>query len=417
MVIRIACGWRGQTIDLPILDSELTFRMKKSGIADGILECKLLEVSDNKNPLKQCVGDFVNLDEVNFFAKRWESLNEYEQHVFHAFAIHKGICDVKGLINLTYSLQGLSVITELSNTEEVGRRLYIDKHQGMSVDDNNNINFVEYADKIFREQTVNAFPYGILIENGFEMQEVYNGRTLPKYIYDPENVVAVVEVSNAGGDKEYLYLPAEVEQWEKVKKRLGIKSFQECQITDLEFFKSLGKFKMSLDMVSSLNKLTYFNEMCLAIMDFDEEQMKRLEMVVDFLGRSTATTIAVAACQLHKFEVCPNIHNDLEYGAYIIKESGEYEIPKELLSYIQYGTFAMNRRKELFHASDYVKNGFVGAQEDLSQFLEYQGEFAEPLEFNEDDYELFCLYCPLTAELYNNGCHTGDLNASDLTTH
>ncbi len=399
-------------IELPIADSELAFRMNRSGITDIIPRCKLLEVSEENNPLKQCVGDFVNLDEVNFFAKRWESLTEYEQQVLNTFAIHKGISDVKGLINLTYSLQGLSVITELSNVEAVGKRLYMDKYLGMSSEDENNINFIEYADQVFREQKVEAFPYGLLVENGFEMQTVYNGKTFPEYIYNSDRVVAVVEVSNVYGEKEYLYLPTDNYEWEKAKARLGIHKFEECQITNVENLKLPQKFMGSA--IHTLEQLTLFNEMCSAVHRLNDVEMEKLELAVDFMESSMDTIVTAIAYSLDKFEIIPNVHSDLEYGAYIISTSGEYKIPEELLPYFQYSTFAMHRRKENFRASNFVEKGFVGIKEDLTHFLDYQGEFADLLEFAEDKYDVFYLYSPLTAELYEDGCSKGTLDAGDL---
>lgn len=47
------------------------------------------------------------------------------------------------------------------------------------------------------------------MEHGFEMQEVYNGKTFPAYIAS-EETVAVVEVKNKAGDTEYLYLPTDI---------------------------------------------------------------------------------------------------------------------------------------------------------------------------------------------------------------
>ena len=47
------------------------------------------------------------------------------------------------------------------------------------------------------------------VEHGFEMQEVYNGKTFPEYFASDE-IVAAIEVQNRAGDIEYLYLPTDI---------------------------------------------------------------------------------------------------------------------------------------------------------------------------------------------------------------
>lgn len=65
--------------------------------------------------------------------------------------------------------------------------------------------------------------------------------------------------------------------------------------------------------------------------------------------------------------------------------------------------------------SGYVENGFVGATRELSEYQQYNGEFADPLEIDEDCYETFKLYSPLTGNLFEGGCERGNLYRSDLT--
>ena len=42
-----------------------------------------------------------------------------------------------------------------------------------------------------------VLPYGVFVEHGFEMQEVYNGKTFPEYFASDE-IVAAIEVQNQG---------------------------------------------------------------------------------------------------------------------------------------------------------------------------------------------------------------------------
>ena len=81
MKIRGANGMSRRDMELPMNDSELSFHMKQIGVDESIPKCKLIEVWDKGNPLAPFIGQNVNMDELNFLAKRMESLTDYERNV------------------------------------------------------------------------------------------------------------------------------------------------------------------------------------------------------------------------------------------------------------------------------------------------------------------------------------------------
>ena len=80
MKITILNG-RHRSIELPLSDEELNFQMRQMGIRETIPKGKLVKVSEKDNPLQKLEGQFLNMDEVNFFARRMEHLTEYERKV------------------------------------------------------------------------------------------------------------------------------------------------------------------------------------------------------------------------------------------------------------------------------------------------------------------------------------------------
>ena len=132
MKIRITNGMNRRDVELPMSDSELILHMKQIGVDESIPQCKLIGVRDKANPLAPFIDQIVNLDEVNFLAKRMESLTDYERNVMDAYVTERGVEEIKDLINLTFSLKGLSLITDFSDGEQVGKRLYLDEFLGMS---------------------------------------------------------------------------------------------------------------------------------------------------------------------------------------------------------------------------------------------------------------------------------------------
>lgn len=118
MRIKVLSGGR-KNIELPLSDAELNFQMRRIGIEETVPICRLVEVSEQDNPLHKFEGQTVNMDEVNFFAKRMKSMTEYERKVLSAYAEDYGVATMQDLINLTFSMKGLSLLTDFSDDIEV----------------------------------------------------------------------------------------------------------------------------------------------------------------------------------------------------------------------------------------------------------------------------------------------------------
>lgn len=413
MRIKVLSGGR-KNIELSLSDAELNFQMRRIGIEETVPMCRLVEVSEKDNPLHRFEGQTVNMDEVNFFAKRMESLTEYERKVLSAYAEDYGVATMQDLINLTFSMKGLSLLTDFSDARQVGERLYLDEFLGISEEEKAQTNFIEFAEKTLKESRVEVLPYGVFVEHGFEMQEVYNGKTFPSFVASDETV-AIVELQNKAGDTEYLYLPTDISSMNKVKERLQVQDYWEMEVTGIENLRLPDILVPMPENIDCVEALTLFNETCQAVKRFDEVQMTQLAMVVEFTGFSSSTEVTSIARLLGEFEVNPFVHNDEEYGKYMVEESGLFDVDELLLPHINYAAFAADKRQGTLVQSGYVENGFVGATRELSEYQQYNGEFADPLEIDEDCYETFKLYSPLTGNLFEGGCERGNLYRSDLT--
>ncbi|MBO5158072.1 MAG: hypothetical protein J6B94_00580 [Lachnospiraceae bacterium] len=413
MKIKIAHSNNRITIDLPMSDSDLNARMKSIGNNKIIPWCVIVSVIDEDNPLHCLEGCFVNLDEVNYFAKRMESFNDYEKSVMNAYVDENSVHTVNRLINLTYGIQGLSLITDFSNAEQVGRRLYLDEFLGMSEDESRAINFIEFAEKTFQEDSVKVLPYGVYVEHGFQMPEIYNGRTFPEYC-NSDKIVMSLEIKNQLGDTDYLYLPTDKVAFEKLKARLEVNKFRECIVSAINNIKLPENLVPKVEELGNIRALTFLNEFCSIVEDFSEEKLKKLSMVVEYVKPPNITDYTDLARCLHDFEVVPNVHNDKQYGEYILIKSGLFDIDELVLPHIDYAAFAAEKRKSTCETSDYVSGGFVGASKNLEQYLNYTGAFADVLELNAEHYMDFCLYSPLTAEWSIDGRNEDTLHGREL---
>ncbi|WP_337536806.1 hypothetical protein [Waltera sp.] len=399
-----------RSIELPLSDEELNFQMRQMGIRETIPKGKLVKVSEKDNPLQKLEGQFLNMDEVNFFARRMEHLTEYERKVLAVYVNDCDVSTIKDLINLTFSMKGLSLLTDFSDASQVGVRLYTDEFSEIPEEQ---MDFTEFAKNALKESNVKVLPYGVLVDHGFELLEVYNGKTFPKFIV-PEETVVVVEVQNTTGDREYLYLPTDICSMDKVKERLQVREYREMKVTEVKNLRLPDTLVSIPEDINEIQQLTLFNEMCRKVRRFQEAELKQLATAVQFTGLINFSNVAYIATHLNEFEINPTVHNDEEYGKYLITESGLFEVDELLLPHINYAAFGADKKAGTFEVSGYVDDGFVGVTRPIEEYSQYKGEFADPLEITEEGLEKFCLFSPLIANLNMRGIAEGELYGSDL---
>ena len=80
--------------------------------------------------LNQLVCTKVNLDELDYLAKRLDSFDVGESSQFQVMAEKLNLTSMKALINLTFCCQQATVITDFTNLKEVGRDHYMNIHGG-----------------------------------------------------------------------------------------------------------------------------------------------------------------------------------------------------------------------------------------------------------------------------------------------
>ncbi len=313
MQIRVAGATGRKVIKLPLSDSELNYQMHRIGVTGLAPKCRLVSAEGTDNPLSSLEGKIVNMDEVNYLAKRMESLTDYEKKVMSVYVSKSDLWEMKGLINLTFSLPGLSLLTDFSDAEQVGRRLYLDKYLGMSQEEAERSKLIAFADKVLHEAKVEITPHGVYVDNGFQMEEVYNGVNFPAYLYDAEHTVAIVELQNHAGASEYLYLPTDHISFEKAKDRLGVMDYWECEVAGVVNVKLPDILGARPEDLKEIEQLTYYNEMCQVVQRFDNDRMKQLEMAAELVNFDDFRDVTYIARNLGDFETHPGIHTEMEY--------------------------------------------------------------------------------------------------------
>ena len=130
------------TIPFPIPHDQYTYCMellKALEIGDAVkADCKVVAVDSFSSVLKRTEMLTVNVEELNYLAKRLESFDTGEAAQFQAMAHKLELFELKDLINLTFCCQQATVITDFSDLAAVGRDHYMNLHGGSaSVDELN----------------------------------------------------------------------------------------------------------------------------------------------------------------------------------------------------------------------------------------------------------------------------------------
>jgi len=108
-------------------------------IGDAVkADCKVEKIDSFYTVLKRVEMLTVNVEELNYLAKRLDSFDTGEAAQFQAMAHKLELFELKDLINLTFCCQQATVITDFSDLAAIGRDHYMNLHGGSaSVDELN----------------------------------------------------------------------------------------------------------------------------------------------------------------------------------------------------------------------------------------------------------------------------------------
>ena len=338
------------TVPLPIPNDEYGHVMEllgALGIGDVMeRDCKVEEIRGGLPILKRLEKVAVNIDELDYLAKRLDSFDYIEAAQFQAMAVKTGIFDMKDLINLTFCCQQATVITDFSDLEAIGRHHLVSINGGCLSSELADTDLRMTALKRILSKDGTVTPYGVVYDNGLKLEEVYDGRHLPGYHYE-QDMLAVGISSQTDSENSskitWLYLPCSQAQVERGMMRSGISDPEDMSIwyEDSQLPKEVEsalEFKRE-----SLYEL---NDLAAAIMKLAPADRKKLEAAVKLAEPECASQIRHLAENLDQFEFAPNVKTPEEYGKYMIRESGHFDYDENLEQYYDYAKYAEQRMAE-----------------------------------------------------------------------
>lgn len=202
-------------------------------------DCQVQEICGPWPALKRLENQLVNLDELDYLAKRLDSFSSGELAQFQALAEKWELRDMTDLINLSFCCQEATVITDFSDLESVGRRHYLNIHSGCtSVQELEDLDARETALLLIDSEAGTVTPYGVVYDNGATLEPVYDGQHLPCFTYAPAVLTVALRSRLEPDDTPrvtWLYLPTDEEQLHRALLRSGIADPADFRFVGLRF--------------------------------------------------------------------------------------------------------------------------------------------------------------------------------------
>ena len=313
------------TIPLPIRDSEYDHTI---GLLEGMdigsptaQDCRVDGLDSSYPILDRLVTQTVNVDELDYLAKRLDSFCQSEIEKFQVMASKLCLSDIKDFINLTFCCQQATVITDFTDLERIGK-----DHALTVCGDSMSMEMIERVggrtvalDLIQRGIGV-VTPYGVVYDNGMKLEPLYDGQHFPAYVYQPSQLTVEIKSGPEGEVTGHLYLPCPDRQIQRTLLRAG------SGPEDFRLEITTDKLPPQVSSLVSPERdgLEELNALCRAIEPLNAEQREKLDAVVLLARPKYAGEVRQLAENLDQFQFVPKPFDpnadcamtDLGYVAY-----------------------------------------------------------------------------------------------------
>lgn len=346
--------------------------------------CRELELKDNYAFVTNVVepkalafkkDTFVNLDEINYLAKRMNSFDQKELFSFFAAVEAGDYVSTKDLINLTFNQTCYTLIRDVSNLKNIGYNRVLSSKGCISTDELEKMDLEKIGRELLSSGKGIPTKYGLLFRNeDVAFETLYKGKGFPAYYYTGGEVLGV-EIEK-DGEKDYIYFPCEKTEIERALKRIGAGDISECSKNidycggDREWEDYFNDLLQKND-IESINAISSAVNRLGADADTISENIYKLSAVMEFAGVTTADTekvIRLAGC-LDEFEYYREIGNDYNLGTKLI-ENEIGAAAEKIDDYIDYERYAQDFLEE--NGGAYTKYGdvvYLREDQSLSEIL------------------------------------------------
>ena len=240
---------------LPATDGQIEDAMQRARAIGREGHMQLSVISCPKLPeLTDTRLDAPTIKELNFLAERLEKLSESQLIGLNAlFQTQKEAGEfefglpLKDLINMTYDLDGMTVVAGISNDRQLGdfvKDNEMEPYMQKMTNETLNLLDSEKVGKKFREAECGVFVNGHYVARlGYDWPEVYDGKTLPepdRQVVGGEFIQMLVAKSGIENPEEaeknavLIGLPIDRKKADEIAQSLGEKRIEDCVYFDFQ---------------------------------------------------------------------------------------------------------------------------------------------------------------------------------------
>lgn len=347
------------TIPLPIPNDQydrIMDMLGNIGIGDVTgRDCHIDEIIGGPSILRKLTGALVNLDELDYLAKRLDSFSSKEMAAYQGMVVKHGYTDMTDLINLTFSCDNVTVITDFSDMEAIGRNHVLAQHTAMAVEELEAMDLAGIGQALVRSGKGTVTPYGVVYDEDFRLEQAYTGASFPAYHYQDSLMDIELYSPYSKVAEAFLSLPAPSQQISRTLQRAGFAEENSYTLTIADHALSsptIGSLDLNHESLSDLNRL-------LTVIDaLEQKQRADLDAVVLYAHPKGAEQVKNLAGNLELFEVIPNVWDAEAYGRYMIIESGHIDYDADLENYIDFESYGQDRMR--WQEGQFTELGYVG---------------------------------------------------------
>lgn len=180
---------------IPCEEGEINWLCEVIGIQNNSqTQIRVDSVSGDDRANALLKGKSLNLDKLNYLAKRMDSLSKNELTTFYAMAYEKKLDNVDSLINLTFNTHCASVVTDFRDLEAIGRSMYLTEQVGVPIQELSRLDGERHFKKVLADnQAPMVTPYGVVYGNKNQYEQVFDGVHFPEYQWQEQSSAMVVK--------------------------------------------------------------------------------------------------------------------------------------------------------------------------------------------------------------------------------
>lgn len=263
--------------------------------------------------------DSPTIDELNFFAKRLAAMDENDMAIMQALCSRyikddDELVSIKDLINMTYGLDSVSLLSNVTNDEQLADFVIENEMQDDVASVPESARYLldkAKIGKLQREMDGGVYSGKLYVcTDHFEMPKVYDGKTLPESPHEPWFAFKLQVAQAPQSDEpfaeptEWITLPMTEEAMKEVAKRLNASSLKELVYYEFESSApqiTTDDFTQMLD-IEKLNALAF----TMAEMSPDEQITFKAALEAERKHGINLDDILNISNNLHRYEMNTN---------------------------------------------------------------------------------------------------------------